>query len=194
MGYRCTRRGVCFAREASPDIFREKWPRPLDRNATSCYTVGIISAGVFLLYHERGGAHFMTETPTAPLARVHRFVELSLRKRDLQAQLREIEADLQALMEPVKDEMAAAGLKNMSLENGVTVYLRREIWAKAKDGNRRAVVDALQSVGLDDMVSFNTQSLTAYVRRADEANDELPSALREVIELTEEYKACVKQS
>lgn len=126
------------------------------------------------------------------MSRIHEFAALSEKKAALRAQLSELESDLAALMPLVLDDMADAGVKNMKLDNGQMVYIRRDVWAKAKDGNKLAVVDALRASGLEEMVSFSTRTLTAYVRRAEESDDEIPQALRDTIEISEEFKACVK--
>lgn len=88
------------------------------------------------------------------------------------------------------------GVANIKATDGRTVYLQRQLWARAKDGNRVAVTEALVTVGLDDLVQpgFNVNQLSAYVRELDAAGEVVPPALADVIDVTETFALRVRKS
>lgn len=102
------------------------------------------------------------------VALARQYAELYAAKREAEANLRSIQQEI-AAMEPVlRDEMALNGLDSLPLQTEagkMTVYLHSQVWAKAK-GDRAETCDALEKAGLGEYVSrsFNTMSLSAYVR------------------------------
>jgi len=127
------------------------------------------------------------------------WVELEKRRRELKEELAQIEERQKELEEPVMDFMAQMGLERVRI-NGMTVYIRRELWAGAVDGDYEKACKALKEAGLGDYVQerFNTQSLSAYIREADkeeggwEAN--VPPVLRDAIKVTEKFRLQARKS
>lgn len=72
--------------------------------------------------------------------------------------------------------------------SGVTIYLHSQKWATPKNGNRQAVVGVLELLGMEEFVTFNTQTLSSYVRGLEKEGEELPPELAEVIEVREDFK------
>jgi len=92
-------------------------------------------------------------------------------------------------------EFERNGLEKVSID-GRTVYLERKLWAKAKDGDKAAMCKALKRAHLGDFVeqTFNTNSLSAYVRELDREEKPLPPSLRKVVEISEVYKLTTRRS
>ncbi len=93
------------------------------------------------------------------------FVSLENRKKELDAQLKAVNQQLVELEELLVPQFVEDGVQNITCD-GRVVYLRTDVYASAKDGDREAVVAALKASELGQYVSenFNSNSLTAYVR------------------------------
>lgn len=87
--------------------------------------------------------------------------------------------------------------------NGVTVWLDRKIWASS-GGNVPGMIEALQSAGVDELVSetVNATRLTSWVREHDPDNaldpdsirQKLPPEVQEVINISEKFQLRVTRS
>ena len=118
-----------------------------------------------------------------------RFVALEERRRQLETEIDTVKAEAAQLEELLLPEFERNGLEKVSID-GCTVYLERKLWAKAKDGDKAAVCKVLKRARLGDFVeeTFNTNSLSAYVRELDREEKPLPPSLREVLEISEVFK------
>jgi hypothetical protein len=132
----------------------------------------------------------MTQPATTPAPSFEQFASLYDAKRRLDAELRGIKAQIAALEEPLMEQLTAQGLRSCHLTTGETVYLHRQVWAGVKsDGDKataeekRRAVEALEQLGMTDMVTLNYQTLSAWCRE----HDQLPPELDGVIELEEKY-------
>jgi len=132
-------------------------------------------------------------------AKLARFVEIEKARRELETRLEELKAERATLEEELLRQFQESGIDSMRVD-GMTVYLKREIWAGAKDGDYERACRALREAGLDQYVQerFNTQSLSAYVREQarlladdtagpDEILAVLPEPLRDAISVTEKF-------
>lgn len=124
-----------------------------------------------------------------------RFVALEERRRQLEAEVDTIKADAAELEQLLLPQFEQEGFEKISID-GRTVYVERKLWAKAKDGNKAAVCKALKRARLGDYVeeTFNTNSLSAYVRDLDREERPLPPSLREVLEVSEVFKLRTRRS
>lgn len=124
-----------------------------------------------------------------------RFVALEERRRQLEAEVDAVKAEAAQLEELLLPQFEQAGLERVSID-GRTVYIERKLWAKAKDGDKAAVCKALKRCRLGDYVeeTFNTNSLSAYVRELDREDRPLPPNLREVLEISEVFKLRTRRS
>jgi hypothetical protein len=124
-----------------------------------------------------------------------RFVALEERRRQLEAEIDAIKAEAAQLEESLLPQFEQTGLEKVSID-GRTVYIERKLWAKAKDGDKAAVCKALKRAHLGDYVeeTFNTNSLSAYVRELDREGRPLPPSLREVLEVSEVFKLRTRRS
>lgn len=93
------------------------------------------------------------------------FVRLEKRKKSLKARLAIIQKRLDELDVAITAEFVESGGESVRID-GRTVYLHRDIYASAKDGNRDAVVTQLKAANLSQYVKedYNANSLTAFVR------------------------------
>lgn len=124
-----------------------------------------------------------------------RFIALEERRRQLETEIDAIKAEAAQLEQMLLPEFERSGLEKVSID-GRTVYLERKLWAKAKDGDKAAVCKALKRAHLGDFVeeTFNTNSLSAYVRELDREERSLPPSLRDVLEISEVFKLRTRRS
>lgn len=104
---------------------------------------------------------------------IREFVAKEKRKGELEDELKALKQDLDELSELILPEMVDEGMQSTKID-GRTVYLQRDIFAGAIEGDRAAVVDALQKANLGHLVkeNYNDQTLKAYAREiAQEAEE-----------------------
>ena len=124
-----------------------------------------------------------------------RFIALEERRRQLETEIDTVKAEATQLEQLLLPEFERSGVEKVSMD-GRTVYLERKLWAKAKDGNKAAVCIALKRAHLGDFVeeTFNTNSLSAYVRELDREEKRLPPSLCGVLEISEVFKLRTRRS
>jgi hypothetical protein len=69
-------------------------------------------------------------------------------------------------------------------EDGTTLYAHRQVWA-SHGGDAQRAVSALRSAGLDELVTVNSQTLSAWVRERQANGEEIPPEVGEAILITE---------
>lgn len=133
------------------------------------------------------------------------FVELDQRRRELDRNLKETTARLDALEEPLREEMSELGMANTRV-NGLTVYIHRQLWASAAKrevtlpdgttemvGDNEAACDALIAAGHAEFVhpAFNTNTVSAWVRELPEDEETgmpiLPPEVQGKLSVTARY-------
>lgn len=116
------------------------------------------------------------------------FVDLQKLKADLDAELESCKKRL-AEIEPILLDQFSQNSTSKVTAHGRTVYVHRQLWAKAKDGDKQAVIEALRASSLTQYVSetFNTNSLSAYVRELEAQGVPLPEPLAATIETSEVF-------
>lgn len=128
--------------------------------------------------------------------RVREYVRLRRRERELGAQAEEVKAQADVIEQALLEEFAQDGVQSMSVD-GMTVYLQRTLWARLSDGaTREQAIDALRDAGLDHFVaeSYNTQTLSSWLRDLEREEEPLPEALVGVIEGSEKYAIRTRRS
>jgi hypothetical protein len=91
------------------------------------------------------------------------------RKRDIEAELREVEKDIKRYEDIVLEEFLAEGMTQAKVA-GFTLYLHRQVWAKKLDDpSSDAVIQALEDAGLRSFLTFNSQTLSSWMRETLEA-------------------------
>jgi hypothetical protein len=108
---------------------------------------------------------------------VRKFIELDEQKRTHEGALEKVKKQLALLETELMARFEHSGMQRLNVD-GVTVYLHRQIWAKAANGDHVTATHALKEVGLGHMVEerFNAQTLSAWVR---ERKRETEEALRD---------------
>jgi hypothetical protein len=124
-----------------------------------------------------------------------RFVALDERRHELEAEIDTIKAEAAELEQRLLPEFERSGMERVSID-GRTVYIERKLWAKAKAGDRAAVCKALKRCRLGDYVeeTFNTNSLSAYVRELDREERQMPPTLAAVLDVSEVFKLRTRRS
>jgi len=124
-----------------------------------------------------------------------RYVELRRERDEVSAQLDRIKDEMRTLEDEIKLDFERTGMESCRV-NGMTIYINRQLWASAKDGDHDRLCAALAGAGFGDMIktSVNTQSLSALVREHDAAGDDLPGALKEAVEVAEVFSVRTRKS
>lgn len=119
---------------------------------------------------------------------LHGFIEASKLKKELEARLKDATAELKEYEEEMLAHFETLGVESLS-SGDTTVYLHRQIWARAKDGDKDAVIHALKDTELADIVqeTFNTNTLSAWVRECEREGRPIPDNLRDTLSITEDF-------
>jgi hypothetical protein len=122
--------------------------------------------------------------------RARSMARLIKRKRELEQERREVMDEIAKIEMPLLEEMQMEQLSSLPITvdgEKITIYIHNQVWAKAKDGDKDAVTKVLKRCGLKDYVSetYNTNSLSAYVRERIADGRTLQPTLRDVIEISE---------
>ena len=106
-------------------------------------------------------------------AELKEFVSLEKEKADLKQQLKQVQERLDELDRKLTEQFLQDGMESSKID-GRTVYLRRDIYASAKEGCREAVVAALKACQLSQYVreDYNAKSVEAMVRELVKAAEE----------------------
>lgn len=133
---------------------------------------------------------------------VNRFIELEEMRKSREGEIDEIKKEVAELEPQIMERFENAGMQSMKSKQGTVIYVRRDLWAGAKEGADVLLLEALKSVGLGDMVKekVNTQTLSAYIReqekeqfganvaaKPEEIIGVLPEGLREAVNITEKF-------
>lgn len=128
------------------------------------------------------------------------YVDLTDKKRKLEEQLKDTKARLAELEPAIVEMFQSEGVQSMNID-GYTVYLNRKLFAGPKDGDKEAMIAALQ--GCDESWSFlvsptvNTNQLGARVRECDMDENDLPilpDSLKDVIAVFEQFRVGARKS
>lgn len=124
-----------------------------------------------------------------------RFVALEERRRQLETEVDSIKAEAAELEGRLLPQFEQSGMERVAID-GRTVYVERKLWAKAKDGDKPSVCKALKRCRLGDYVeeTFNTNSLSAYVRELDREGRQMPPSLVAVLDVSEVFKLRTRRS
>ena len=134
-------------------------------------------------------------TETDRLPGLREFVSLTGRKRDLEAELRQVQDRLNELEPGLVDMLVEEGIQRTTVD-GYTAYLQEDVWASPLDGNIAGLCAALKVAGFGDMVAetVNRQTLSAWVRERRKDGEPLPPAVEPVISIIAGYRLRAKKS
>lgn len=110
--------------------------------------------------------------------------------------LKALKAERDDAEQKLRASFEEAGIANVKTADGRTVYVHRQLWARAKGGDKMAVTDALQAAGLNEFVTqtFNTNQVSAFVREQDKLGVDLPAELDAVLDVAEVFSVRVRKS
>jgi hypothetical protein len=103
-----------------------------------------------------------------------RFAELIDERRQLNQRLKAMEVEVERLTPRLMQYFESHNIRSISIE-GVSIFLRRELWARPKiAGDRARVCQALQAAGLGHFVepNYNAHTLSAWVRNIEDEHAE----------------------
>lgn len=130
-----------------------------------------------------------TSTESLNTTAVGRLVELTNKKRALEAEAKEVSREIAEIEEALLEEFGNAGVSSIKTDTA-TVSMRRELWATCKGGDYERACAALKAAGLDEFVQprFNSSTLSAYFRELDREHIPIPAALEGAIDVAETFK------
>lgn len=131
------------------------------------------------------------------MERIRRYAEGMFRKRELERRLNMLKEELEPLEAAILEDFAADGLSSIRLRvdgHDQLVYLQKQLWAHAVDGDYPRAVRALRRAGLKDLVDqrFNVNTLSAWCRERDAAGQALPKTFTGAIEVAQVFQIRVK--
>lgn len=133
-------------------------------------------------------------TTFAITAELQRFAELEKRRRELDAELKIVEAEQGTLEPAILEQFVNAGVSKITV-SGLTVYLHSTLFAglarqegESADEAYLRACERLVALGLTDLVTtrFNAQSLAAVLReKSEEERIEFAKAAEGAIQVGE---------
>ena len=127
---------------------------------------------------------------------LRRYVHLKDQISKVDTDLSELKKQAGELEQELLDELSDDGINKITVD-GRTVYMRRELWARKEQGvEGYEVAQAVMKAGLDEYVQpkVNMQSLSAFVRDLDRAEEPLPYELEGVVRVDEVFRLGVRSS
>jgi len=122
------------------------------------------------------------------------FVQLEKDRRVAEETLKGIKERLSFMQEPLQEYFLSQGIQNQNVD-GLCVYM--EVRKKArKKVSTEEVVAALHEIGHDEIVQINYhwKTLQSLVNDYLDAGEDIPKALEEAVELTDEVSIRTRRS
>ena len=113
----------------------------------------------------------------------------------MEAQTKEVSAEIEELDHQLSDAMADAELDRFS-RNGHTFYLNSRLFASPQAGRKDALIEALKAEGYGDIVQevVNANTLASFVKEQMSQNgDEVPAWLSEVVNTFEKVTVGIRK-
>lgn len=131
---------------------------------------------------------FGGDTRTDLNSRLARWVELTERKRSLEADLRTVQEEMTAMEETLIEDMALAGMQSVKM-NGQTVYRQREFYCRTKEGvGKDQLIESFRRAGLEHCLGMQWQTMRGLAREWAEAGEEAPEGLLDVVEMGDHFR------
>ena len=132
-----------------------------------------------------------------PQGILQEYAAKTLRKRELEAEKKALDQELEQLEKLALDELRDRGEQSVKLATGPTVYLDKKIWASLvndENGSKTGAQRALKRAKLGYLVNpyVHVQSLSAYVREVYRDGNDLPPSVRPWVKVTEEPRVVVR--
>jgi len=130
------------------------------------------------------------------MERIREYIRLRRLQKEREAEAETIKDQADQIEQQLLEEFAVAGVQNMSVD-GTTVYLQRQVWAQVDQAyTKEEVIDRLRQSSLDHFVreSYNTNTLSSWLRDLEREDEPLPPALDGVIRPFEKYQLRTRRS
>lgn len=117
------------------------------------------------------------------------------RKKDLDAQVKEVTAAIEQLDLALSDAMAEAECERFS-RNGSTFYLNTRLFTSPVAGHKEELFQALKDNGFGEIVTetVNTNTLASFVKEQMSLNnDEIPEWISEVVSTFEKVSVGIRK-
>ena len=128
--------------------------------------------------------------------KIKHFAELYLKHKQLTAELSVLANEINQMQDGLIEHMATEGINKISLNGGVTVSLKTQVWPKYKNGKSKDdLAVALESDGFGSLVTkgINHQTFAALIREFNTDGKPLPPAISEVVEISETVRLIAKE-
>ena len=111
---------------------------------------------------------------------------LDAERKELKRRLDHLNDERAAIEEQILTLWEHEGTTRQTVD-GVTIYLSSRTWWKPQDSRHR-VVAALEALGLHDIVTFNTQTLSSYCNELVREGGTIPPVLAETVQASETFQ------
>ena len=118
------------------------------------------------------------------------------RKKELEAQVKELNGEIDSLDMALSDAMAEADVDKFS-RNGSTFYLNSRLFASPQAGRKDALMQALKDNGYGSIVveTVNANTLASFCKEQLAANnDDLPDWLRDLVNTFDKVTVGIRKS
>ena len=121
--------------------------------------------------------------------KLDRFIELETERRILEARLKDIKEEIAPLHEAVLEHFSQTGTEKIR-RGGLTLYIHRQLWARAIDGDYERGCAALRAAGLEDLIKeqFNVHTLSAWLREQERMGEPIPESFKGAIQTEETFQ------
>ena len=112
------------------------------------------------------------------------YIDLERERAQLEARIKEINARREQITESVIARWTEDGTTQQRVD-GVTLYVRRSAYARVTDRDR--VKEVLEAEGLGQMLTANTNTLSAWIREREAEGLPLPESFEGVVDIFERF-------
>jgi hypothetical protein len=127
---------------------------------------------------------------------VRRWATLTQERRALEARLDEVKAALSDLDRPLQRAMVNAEIAPPYAlpELGLSVGIRRDLWAGPKDGDMESLCAAMKAHGAAALVkeTIHHMTLTGWVREHDATGQPIPEGIHAYLEIAEKFSVTAR--
>ena len=117
------------------------------------------------------------------------------RKKDLETQVKELNAEITRLDLALSDAMSDAECERFS-RNGSTFYLSSRLFASPVSGKKEVLIKALKENGYGEIVAetVNANTLASFIKeQMAENDDEIPEWLKDVVSTFEKITVGIRK-
>lgn len=138
----------------------------------------------------------VTAAPTDFLSRVTEYARLRRLQATRATEAEAIKDEADQLEAQLLEDFSANAMQNLNV-GGTTVYIERKLWAKRPaDVTTEEVCEGLVAAGHPEFVTtgYNSNTVSAYLRELEAAEESLPTPLVGLLETSEVFKLKTRKS